>query len=421
MILKFPQFVTLVPSILPRKLLFTMVYSIPYYSTIVSLSLVLCKFLGGNVVQKIIRLGVIGAGAVASSVYLPILSRRSDLFELVAISDFNVDAAQALAHRFAIPHTFDSPEAMISSGLIDATVIINSGTHCDPVVKSLNTGLDVFCEKPLAYTREEMELIEGALTKSGKKLMIGYMKTFDQAVTRAASLIDSRPRTVDVIVLHPSGESQLATSDLHVQAFPTPPALSERFSESARQIQVQALGADAADAFGSFYTDVILGSVIHELSVLRSLDLHITEIDFVDHWPRDRKADSVIINARTADGVRITIRWFYLDEYPLYQEEIRWVNDQEGHHIVFPAPYILRVPTKLISTHRHGLDHSNTVFESYMPSFEIELVAFHELVLTGKQQGDPIKDGSEDLRIGQQIAAKMAQLHDIPLGGNLKG
>ncbi len=97
----------------------------------------------------------------------------------------------------AIPHTFDSPEAMISSGLIDATVIINSGTHCDLVVKSLNTELDVFCEKPLAYTREEMELIESALIKSGKKLMIGYMKTFDQAVTRAASLIDSRPRTAD--------------------------------------------------------------------------------------------------------------------------------------------------------------------------------------------------------------------------------
>jgi predicted dehydrogenase len=54
--------------------------------------------------SQAIRVGVLGAGAVASSVHLPILRRRSDLFDLRAIADFNQEAASALAERFAIEH-----------------------------------------------------------------------------------------------------------------------------------------------------------------------------------------------------------------------------------------------------------------------------------------------------------------------------
>ena len=40
--------------------------------------------------MKRIRVGLVGAGAVASSVHLPILTRRSDLYEVVAIADLNL-------------------------------------------------------------------------------------------------------------------------------------------------------------------------------------------------------------------------------------------------------------------------------------------------------------------------------------------
>ncbi|TRZ85946.1 MAG: gfo/Idh/MocA family oxidoreductase [Streptomycetaceae bacterium] len=370
---------------------------------------------------KAVRVGVVGAGAVASSVHLPILTRRSDLFQVTAIADFNIDAANLLADRFGVANRFSSPDEMFSANLIDAVFILNSGSHSEVVVAALNAGLNVFCEKPLAYTREEMKAIESALNSSGKHLMIGYMKTFDPAVTAAQKIIKNRPRTVDVVVLHPSGESQLATTEISVSSAPTPKELIAKFKASERNIQLTALGKAAADAFGSFYSDVILGSVIHELSVLRALDLHITEIDFVDRWPNDgsEKAHSIIIHARTADNVRITIRWFYLDHYPLYQEEIRWVNENEGHHIIFPSPYILRVPTKLISTKRIGLDHENSITESYQPSFEIELVAFHKLVTTGEQSANPIADGNEDLEISLKIAKAICSREGITLGGNL--
>lgn len=369
--------------------------------------------------STVIRIGVVGAGAVSSSVHLPILTRRSDLFKVTSLADFNIDATHALSDRFGIEHRFTSPQEMFSSGHVDAAVILNSGSHCQVVVDALKAGLDVFCEKPLAYSREEMAAIESAMKSSGKKLMIGYMKTFDQAVYEAAKNIQGRPRTVDVVVLHPSGESQLATTELHVKSFPASPELIAQFVASDKAIREQVLGHDAALAFGAEFTDVIMGSIIHELSVLRSLDIHITEVDFVDRWPTQTRAESFIIHARTSDGVRVTIRWFYLDAYPMYQEEIRWVNEKEGHHIIFSSPYILRVPTKYIHTTRHGLDHKESIFESYQPNFEIELVAFHRLVKTGVQQTDPIVAGNEDLEISLKIARKICEREGIALGGNL--
>jgi predicted dehydrogenase len=371
--------------------------------------------------MKRVRVGLVGAGAVTSSVHLPILSRRSDLFEVVAIADLNLAATHVLADRFGISRDkcFDSPQKLISSGQVDAIMVLNSGSHAEVVISALSSGLNVFCEKPLAYTKREMVQIEKALRSSDKQLMIGYMKTFDNAVMAAKNVIKSRPRTVDVLVLHPSGDSQLVTSEISVDMPASPASLNEFFTKAKNDTQIEALGEDAAKSFGNLYTDIILGSVIHEFSVLRALDVHITEVDFVDRWPSPGQSEAIIIHARTADGVRVTIRWFYLDQYPAYQEEIRWVNEEEGHQIIFSSPYILRIPTQLISTRRRGIDHEVTRTNSYTTSFENELVAFHNLVLTGKQEYDPIADGYEDLATAQRIAKKIAEREGTQVGGDI--
>lgn len=368
-----------------------------------------------------IKVGIVGTGSVASSVHLPILTRRSNLYDIVALADLNINAAHALADRFGIARDvcFSDPKEMISSKDIDAVLILNSGSHAEVVELALRAGKTVFCEKPLAYSRAELNAIEKAKSDSGSNLMIGYMKTFDAAVIEAQKTIKSRPRTVDVLVLHPSGDSQLVTSDESLNMPKPSKELIDIFTKSRISVQEDALGKEGAASFGNLYSEMVLGSVIHEFSVLRALDIRITEVDYVDRWPAGSASDSIIICGRTADGVRVTVRWFYLDQYPMYQEEIRWVSGEEGHHIIFPSPYILRVPTQLISTYRKGIDHQSNKFESYKPSFESELEAFYELVKTGKEIADPIADGMEDLVLAQKIAKKIAEFEKTPLGGEL--
>jgi predicted dehydrogenase len=369
--------------------------------------------------MPVLKIGIIGAGEIASSVHLPILTRRTDLFEVVAIADLNLAAANTLANRFNIPASFDSTEAMIAGAQLDLVAVLNSGSHAVNVIKALEAGLDVFCEKPLAYSQAEMNAIESAVKSSGKKLMIGYMKTFDPAVNEAQSKISGRPRTVDVLVLHPSGASQMATTEASTDLPKAPADLIPLFTQMRDAINIQALGEEGASAMGNLYSEIILGSVIHEFSVLRALDIHITEVDHVDRWPREGQTESIIIHGRTRDGVRVTVRWFYLDSYPAYREEVRWVNEFEGHHIIFASPYIMRIPTEYIHTTRDGIDHKEVRFNSYQTGFERELESFHRNITGNTNPPDAISAGREDLELSQKIARVIFQNEKIPVGGEL--
>ncbi len=59
-----------------------------------------------------LRVGVIGAGAIAQVAHLPTLSRLEE-FELVSICDNDVPKARSLAARFVIPEVFDDIEHLL--------------------------------------------------------------------------------------------------------------------------------------------------------------------------------------------------------------------------------------------------------------------------------------------------------------------
>ena len=366
-----------------------------------------------------LRVGIVGAGEIASSVHLPILTRRSDLFEVVAIADLNIAAAHAVADRFNVAHRYASTEEMLEAGSLDFVAVLNSGSHASHVVQALNAGLDVFCEKPLAYSQAEINDIETAVKTSGKKLMVGYMKTYDPAINEMQKNLQGRPRTVDVLVLHPSGPSQMATTEMSVDIPKAPESLIPLFSAMRNEINTEALGQSGSDAIGNVYSEIILGSVIHEFSVLRALDVEIAEVDYVDRWPKTGPTDSIVIHGRTSDGIRVTVRWFYLEDYPAYREEVRWVNEKEGHHIIFASPYIMRIPTQYIHTTRSGVDHVESTFNSYQTGFERELEAFYGHVKESQKIQDPISAGRADLLLAQKIARLILQSEGIEIGGEL--
>lgn len=372
--------------------------------------------------MKPIKVGVIGAGAVTSTIHLPILTRRSDLFEIAGLYDLNFGAVNALGERFGISpeKRFSDVKEMLRSTKLDAVLILNSGSHADLVKLALQSELDVFCEKPLAYTKRELQEIGTALQKSGKHLMIGYMKSHDRSVQRAAKLIanEGPPRTVDVLVLHSSGDSQLATSERSIDIPCADEKLLQEFDASSRSLQIEALGP-LADQIGAFYINVLCGSLIHELSVLRTLGLEITQIDWVERWPKTTETNSIIVMARTADDVRISLRWLYIEDYPEYQEEVLWVGERSLHHIRFVSPYFLRVPTTLTSITSESGDLQKTEFGSYFGSFENELEEFCEMVIASKQLGSDLSMGESDLHVMQMISKKIASGENLAIGGDL--
>src|SRR5262249_54741904 len=123
-----------------------------------------------------VRLGLIGAGVAAQAIHLPVIHRRTDLFEVTGVCDPSPRARAAVADRCRIGSSgrHDRFEELLERGNVDAVLVLTSGSHGTICAQAARAGLPAFCEKPLAYTLAEAD----ALTTIPSRLAVGYMKLY---------------------------------------------------------------------------------------------------------------------------------------------------------------------------------------------------------------------------------------------------
>src|SRR5690242_9488247 len=100
---------------------------------------------------------------------------------VAAVTDVDLDRARAVAEEGVTVH--ESGQALIEDPGVDAVVVTSWGpTHEEYVLACIAAGKQVFCEKPLATSREACERILDAETAAGKRLvMVGFMRRYDDA------------------------------------------------------------------------------------------------------------------------------------------------------------------------------------------------------------------------------------------------
>ena len=363
-----------------------------------------------------IRVGVVGLGAVAQAVHLPLLQKHPERFRVAALCDLSRGTRDGLGARYGVTEgrRFARAEELLGTSGLDAVAILTSGSHAALAAEAARAGLAVFCEKPLAYSVGEID----DLASAEPVLQLGYMKLYDPAVERAAALLAERPsaRSVEVTVLHPPSGPQLAHAGL------LPPAgdigtddLARLQADEATALE-RALGP-APRWLGELYSDVLLGSVVHDLAVIRALAGGGLELDDADVWPSEAVDGSVALHGRLPDGARVSIRWHYLEHYPAYREEVRVHDDRGTVELAFPAPYLLHAPTVL--TVVDGDDEAERVVRtrSTVEAFERQWLAFDSLVRTGEPPRAGIEEGREDVLVCQSAARVLAARHDVEIGG----
>ena len=368
-----------------------------------------------------VRLGVIGLGAVAQAVHLPLLRNQRHLFEVTAVCDLSAELAGRVAERFGLGTAshFRSAEELLDSGRVDAVLVLTSGSHGQVAGAALDRGLPALCEKPLAYTLAEADSLERLSAKEGTPLQLGYMKLYDPAVRRAhRELAAARPalRAVEVTVLHPSGASQLAHANLEPPPGDVPVAAMAALGAETARLQELALGPEAPAELRHLYTEVLLGSLVHDLAVVRHLAGELERVDHADLWP-EGSWSSVAAEGVLAGGVRLSLRWHYLDRYPAYREEVRVHHEQGSIALVFPSPYLLNAPTVLTVTDLDGDVARSREDRSTVEAFEQELVAFHRLVTDGRPVAAGIAEGRADIVTCQRIVGRLAERRGVELAG----
>lgn len=370
-----------------------------------------------------VRLGIAGLGAVAQAVHLPLIERLRDAFEISAIADLSATLTDAIGDRYRVPagRRFGTVEDLLAAGDIDGLAVLTSGSHAPQVNAALDADLPVFAEKPLAYTLAEMDSIDRRLRADGTpRLMLGYMKLYDPAVMHALGAANERgygaPRAIEVTVLHPSGESQLDHARLLPPPTDIPADVRGALSEAAERLRRDALGEAAGPAFGRLYTDILLGSVVHELALVRAFAGDPTGIDGLWVWPDGAWPPSLEMTGSLPAG-RVSIRWHYLPDYAAYRELVRVVYDAVAIELEFPSPYLLHRPTILRITSPDDGGRRDEVWTSIDEAFETELAAFHAMVTDGRPPAAGASEGRADIITCQRAIATLASVRGVEIGG----
>jgi myo-inositol 2-dehydrogenase / D-chiro-inositol 1-dehydrogenase len=371
-----------------------------------------------------VRLGIVGLGAVAQAVHLPLVERLRDAFEIGAIADLSPTLTAAIGDRYrvALDRRSSTLEALMATPDLDGLLILTSGSHATAVAAGLEAGVPVFAEKPLAYTLAEADAIGTLITADPtRRVQVGYMKLYDPAVVHARQVAADRdfgdPRAIEVTVLHPTSEAQLAHARLLRAPTDVPEATRAALAAGTDRLRRDALGDEGAAAFGRLYTDLLLGSIVHELALVRAFAGDPTAIDSLATWPEGAWPPSVELTGSLRSEGRVSIRWHYLPAYPAYREEVRVVYDGATIELAFPSPYLLHHPTVLRLTTSEDGGRREEVWTSTQEAFEAELLAFRDLVVDGREPAAGVAAGRADIVTCQRAIAAIGARVGIEIGG----
>jgi predicted dehydrogenase len=377
------------------------------------------KFQAGS--ERPIRIGVIGAGTITQSVHLPALRRLHRRFDLRVVCDASPMRAAEIAAQEGVEAATD-PQMVFERDDIDAVLIATPGTHGLLTEAALLQGLHVLVEKPLTLTVAEAKKLEQLSLELGLTLQVGYMKMCDPVVKLARREVSTlgTVRLVRVTVLHPSDAGQIG--HLHLTPPPTDadPALLARMVEYEAELLQAAIGpALAADPLGGWYRDVLHGSVIHELSLLRALGAVLPEeFEHVAMWPWPRAAEPPCLLATAQlpaeqgsalGGALLSLSWNWLPDLPRYEEEVAIFGERGSVVLSMAPPYLVDARSTITVTRAADGDDVRIVTEPGPDaSFVAQLATFADTASGGSSAAATASGAALDSRCLQRLVAQAA-------------
>jgi predicted dehydrogenase len=138
-----------------------------------------------------LRIGYIGCGFMAQKVHIPNIVSLGEC-ELVALAEARPKLGALVQARYRIPKLYANHLELAKDRSIDAVAVsAHYALQGDIAVDLLNAGKDVFMEKPMAISLEQGQRIIDAEKRSGKRLMVGYMKRYDAGNIKVKQLLES--------------------------------------------------------------------------------------------------------------------------------------------------------------------------------------------------------------------------------------
>jgi predicted dehydrogenase len=148
-----------------------------------------------------LRVGVLGTGAIAQIVHLPILVDLPAA-RVEGVCDVDGNKAAAIAGRLSIPRVFASDQDLFESDDIDAIVICSPNhLHERQVVNALQAGKHVLVERPLALDARGAEAAVKAAEKAERTLVVAFNNRYRPDIRGVKSFVTAG-ELGDVFTIH---------------------------------------------------------------------------------------------------------------------------------------------------------------------------------------------------------------------------
>ena len=122
--------------------------------------------------------GVIGAGAFAKNVFLPVL-KRFPKAQLIGVATTRGITSNHIAAKYGFGYATSDYQKILGDPAVGSVFIITRhDLHAPMVIDALRAGKHVFVEKPLCTRPEELPRIIDAYESSNSTLMVGFNRRY---------------------------------------------------------------------------------------------------------------------------------------------------------------------------------------------------------------------------------------------------
>lgn len=166
-----------------------------------------------------IKLGVIGGGAIAQIIHLPLL-KKLDGVKVIALAEQDNQKLQILGQQHGIQKLYHNTADLLADPEIDAVdICTTSDTHFDIALKALNAGKNVLIEKPPTINYSECETLAKTAEEKGKVVLAAMNNRFRADFMMLKSYLLEK-QLGDVFYVNAAWHKQEPSTKMHLSSNP---------------------------------------------------------------------------------------------------------------------------------------------------------------------------------------------------------
>jgi len=147
--------------------------------------------------------GFIGAGNYASRTLIPAFKEAGAVLDTLVTSGGISGVHHGIKNQFSIAST-ETKDLWNNDKINTVSIVTRHDAHAQQVVYALKSGKNVFVEKPLALTLDELDVIDKAYHEANKsntvRLMVGFNRRYAPHIVKMKELLSSHRSPKSIIM-----------------------------------------------------------------------------------------------------------------------------------------------------------------------------------------------------------------------------